>query len=75
MCTWSHSTLYFFQEQAADEAVAAADEAVAAAKKEFYEAILNKCTMEDILEAKEHYESAVATLAKFRTVGTFWLNF
>jgi len=68
MCTWSHSTLYFFQEQAADEAVAAA-------KKEFYEAILNKCTMEDMLEAKEHYESAVATLAKFRTVGTFWLNF
>jgi len=67
MCTWSHSTLYFFQEQAADEAVAAA-------KKEFYEAIFNKC-MEDILEAKEHYESAVATLAKFRTVGTFWLNF
>lgn len=55
------------EEQAADEAVAAADEAVAAAKKEFYEAILNKCTMEDILEAKEHYESAVATLAKFRT--------
>jgi hypothetical protein len=60
MCTGSHLTLYFLQEQAAEEAVAAA-------KKEFYDAIVNKC-MEDVHEARKRYESAVAALAKFRKV-------
>jgi len=60
MYTGSHSTLYFLQEQAAEEAVAAA-------KKEFYDAIVNKC-MEVVHEARMRYESAVAALAKFRKV-------
>ncbi|GAU24008.1 hypothetical protein TSUD_328100 [Trifolium subterraneum] len=48
-----------------EEQQVAKEAAVEAAQKEVYEAILNNC-LEDLLEARKRYESALAALQKFR---------